>query len=134
MAAPDDVPRSLRRWFVFHFWADMVFAVPLFVAPDWFLRLCGWDTVDRVTARLVAAALLGIGIQSLLGRNESAEAYRAMLNVKCIWSGAAVAGFVLSIAQGAPPLAYAFLGLFLGFTGVWNFYRIRMKQMARVAD
>src|SRR6185295_9063518 len=103
-AAPDsdDVPRSLRRWFVFHFFADMSFALPLMIAPRWFLTMNGWTTVDVVTARLVAAALIGIGTQSLIGRNDDAASYRAMLNVKCIWSGAAIVGFVWSLADGAP--------------------------------
>ena len=126
MAKSSEVPASLRRWFVVHFWADMLFAVPLFVAPAWFLGLCGWTAVDPVTARLVAAALFGIGIQSLLGRDESQGAFRAMLNLKCIWSGAALLGFAVSLAQGAPPMTWAFVVVFAGFATVWNTYRVRL--------
>lgn len=126
----NQVPASLRRWFVLHFWADMLFAIPLFVAPAWFLGLCGWTTVDPVTARLVAAALFGIGIQSLLGRHESRGVFRAMLTLKCIWSGAALAGFAVSLAQGAPPMTWAFVAIFAGFTTVWNTYRVRLGPPA----
>lgn len=121
------VPASLRRWFVVHFAADVVFAVPLILAPVATLRTLGWSTIDPVAARLVGAALAGIGIQSLLGRNESAEAFRAMLGLKCIWSGAAILGLVLSLWEGAPPLTWALLGVFVGFTIVWNYYRVRLR-------
>jgi len=68
------VPKSLRVWFVIHFVADLLFALPLFFAPVFTLKLFGWETVDPATSRLVAAALFGIGIESLLGRNASADA------------------------------------------------------------
>ncbi len=78
------VPSSLRTWFVIHFLADVIFALPLFLAPRWTLSLLGWPAVDPLATRLVAAALFGIGIQSLLGRGEGAAAFRALLNLKII--------------------------------------------------
>jgi hypothetical protein len=121
------VPPSLRRWFVVHFWADIVFAVPLFVAPAPVLRTLGWNAVDPVSARLVAAALFGIGIASLLGRGEGLDAFRALLRLKCIWSAAAIAGLLLSLAQGAPLLVWGFVAIFAAFAAVWNTYRIRLR-------
>ncbi len=122
-----EVPASLRRWFVVHFWADLLFAVPLLVAPEALLRPLGWTAADPVSARLVAAALLGIGVQSLLGRNDGVEAYRAMLRLKCIWSGAALAGLLLSLAQGAPALTWVFVAIFAAFAALWNSYRVRLR-------
>lgn len=122
-----DIPASLRRWFVVHFIVDIAFAVPLMVGPVSTLRLLGWTTVDPVATRLVGAALAGIGIQSLLGRNESSDAFRAMLGLKCIWSGAAVVGLALSMAQGAPPLTAALLAIFVVFAVVWNYYRLQLR-------
>ena len=78
------LPKTLRWWFVVHFVADVLFAVPLFLAPRAFLGALGWTAVDPVATRLVAAALFGIGIQSLLGRDESPATFRAMLNLKII--------------------------------------------------
>ncbi len=78
------VPDRLRFWFVVHFIVDMLFAIPLFVAPEWLLILFGWDRVDPLTSRLVAAALFGIGIESFLGRGAGIEAFRGMLNLKLI--------------------------------------------------
>lgn len=122
-----EVPRALRVWFVIHFWADLAFAAPLFVAPRWFLGLLGWSAVDPVSARLVAAALLGIGVQSLLGRGEDAATFRAMLQLKIIWSGAAVAGLVWSQLEGGPPLAWLFVGVFAGFHALWIYWRVALR-------
>ncbi|MSQ53378.1 MAG: hypothetical protein EXR28_16020 [Betaproteobacteria bacterium] len=121
-----EVPASLRIWFVVHFWADMVVAVPLMIAPDAVLTLMGWGTVDPVASRLVAAALLGIGVESLLGRNASAETFRAMLNLKIIWSGAAIIALGIGVAQGAGAITTAFLATFAVFCAIWIYYRRRL--------
>ncbi len=113
------VPKSLRRWFVLHFWADIVFAIPLIFFPVWFLELLGWASIDPVTARLVGAALVGIGVESLLGRNGSIESFRTMLRLKSLWSFAATVGLVMSLIGGAPKVTWAILAIFAGFFVVW---------------
>eukprot|EP01050_Picozoa_sp_SAG11_P011029 SAG11_NODE_1141_length_5707_cov_14.979315_6_plen_131_part_00 len=120
------VPPSLRVWFVVHFFADMLFALPLFFAPVWTLQLLGWTMVDPAATRLVAAALFGIGIESLLGRNADVEAFRAMLNLKVIWASTATVGLGLSALQGSPPMTWGFFGIFLSFLCLWSFYRLRL--------
>jgi len=127
-AASLDVPAGLRRWFVVHFVADMVFALPMFLAPVRFLRIFGWTCVDPIATRLVAAALFGIGIQSLLGRGENRATYRAMLTLKVIWSSTATLGIVWSIVQGAAPLAWLFAGTFAAFCGLWSYYRAQLSH------
>jgi hypothetical protein len=97
------VPSSLRTWFIVQFAADIAFALPLFLAPQWTLTLLGWRAVDPIATRLVAAALSGIGIQSLLGRGEDAATFRAFLNLKIIWSATATIGIVWSQLEGGPP-------------------------------
>ncbi len=125
------VPSSLRTWFVVHFVADVLFAAPLLVAPSWLLGLLGWSCVDPVASRLVGAALLGIGVESLLGRNASAESFRGMLNLKVIWSGAATLGILASLLEGAaPPMAWAFLAVFAAFHLVWLRYRLLLRKSA----
>ncbi len=122
------VPKSLRFWFVVHFVADMLFAIPLFFAPRAFLGMLGWTEVDPVATRLVAAALFGIGIQSLVGRNETREAFKAMLNLKIIWSMTAVAGLAWSWLDGGPPMTAGLLGIFVVFSALWWTYRIRLRK------
>ncbi len=56
------VSKNLRTWFVIHFVADYLFALPLLIAPTWLLNLFGWQSIDPFTARLVGAALIGIFI------------------------------------------------------------------------
>ena len=114
----------------------MLFAVPLFVAPTWFLSLVGWKSVDPYTARIAAAALFGVGIESWLGRNASADAFLAMLNLKVIWSLACTVGIAVSLvqdAQGRPLAAWAFLAIFGAFHAVWLFHRVKLGQRMRAA-
>jgi hypothetical protein len=122
------VPRSLRFWFVVHFVLDFIFAVPLLLAPIWFLTLFGFQNPDPFTARLVGAALLGIGGESLLGWEAPIDAFRAMLNLKIIWSLAAIGGIMLTlIFNGGPFMAYVTLVIFAGFSGLWMYYRFLLR-------
>ena len=131
MSSPGgEVPLALRRWFLVHFWADIVFAVPLLVAPAWLLGLLGWDCVDLVSARLVGAALVGIGVESLLGRNGSRDSFRTMLRLKVLWSSTATVGIAVSLAQGAPAAALLFLVIFGGFCGLWSHWAWRLRGPA----
>src|SRR5262245_20945975 len=129
-----DVPDSLRRWFVIHALIDLSLAVPLLLAPQLVLGKLGWVHVDPASTRLAAAALLAIGAQSFIGRNEGAAAFTAMLNLKIFWSAAAIFGLVASIGEGAPSAAWVFLSAFIAFFGVWIHYRIRFKQLALASE
>jgi len=121
------VPSSLRVWFVIHFVVDILFAIPLLFFPEVLLLLLGWKVVDPITSRLVGAALLGIGGESLLSRKASREVFLAMLNLKIIWAIGAVVGIGLGIAAGGPPLAWGFLAVFAVFLGVWIYYRYKLR-------
>ena len=122
------VPQSLRFWFVIHFVVDFIFAIPLMVAPVWLLTLFGFETADPFTAPLVGAALLGIGGESLLGWNGTVEAFRAMLNLKIIWSLAAIAAIILTLVlTGGPLMAYLILLVFAAFSGLWMYYRFLLR-------
>lgn len=127
------VPKALRLWFVIHFIADILAAIPLFIRPE-LLMLFGWSEVDPYTTRLVAAALFGIGIESWLGRNAKAETYQNMLNLKIIWSATAVLGILWSIGQGAqgvPLAAWAVLAIFVVFHILWVYWRIVIGRLLR---
>jgi hypothetical protein len=123
------IPKGLRFCFVVHFIADVIFAVPLLLFPTEALGFLGWTQIDPFATRLVGAALMGIGIESLLGRNASADAFRAMLNLKIIWSLSAVFGITLSMVQGGPPVfGWIVLAIFGSFSIVWISYRFRLAQ------
>ncbi|MEY3014414.1 MAG: hypothetical protein RIT45_3149 [Pseudomonadota bacterium] len=130
--ANTEVPVALRRWFVVHFWADVLFALPLFLAPQAMLEAFGWQQIDPITARLVAAALFGIGIESWLGRNADRSSFLTMLQLKVIWSATATIGIAWSLLDGAhgrPPFAWAVLAIFAGFHVLWLSWRIRLGRM-----
>ncbi len=127
------VPAALRTAFVVHFWADIAFAVPLLVAPEALLGLLGWQQVDPIAARLVAAALFGVGIESYRARDASADQYRTMLDLKVIWSFAALLGVALSLLQGAqgrPLGAWLVLVIFAAFHGLWVYWWRRLRAQA----
>ncbi len=121
------VPTSLRTWFIIHFIADLLFAIPLIIFPTVFLSWLGWTAVDPVTARLVGAALIGIGGESWLARDASLAVYRGMLRLKLLWSGAAILGFGLSLYQGAPLATWLFFGIFAIFFLVWAYWHQQLS-------
>lgn len=122
----------MRRWFVVHFGIDVLIAVPLLVAPRSLLGLLGWSEIDPMMARGVAAALFGIGIESLLCRNDDRGVFRAMLTLKIIWSSFAIAGIAVSLFQGGPRFAWVFLGLFAAFAVLWWRYWLLLRPAPRV--
>ena len=125
------IPNALETWFVIHFWVDMLIAIPMMLFPMALLMLFGWQIVDPIMTRLVAAALFGIGIQSYLGRKAGIEAYRGMLNLKIIWSFAALVGIgcsMLAGAQGSPIIGWAFWMVFLLFNVLWIYWRLRLRE------
>ena len=129
-----EVPKALRTWFIIHFAADIIFAVPLLIFPVKLLTIIGWQSVDPVSARLVAAALFGVGIESLLSRKASVDAYGAMLSLKIIWSLGAVAGLALSLIQGAqgrPAAVWILLIVFAAFNLLWGYWKIRVSGMRK---
>lgn len=130
---PTSIPAGLRLSFILHFVADLLFAVPLFIAPEWTLTLLGWRVVDPFTTRIAAAALFGVGIESFLARDAPFEVYRGMLNLKIIWSLACVLGIGLSLLQGAqerPPMAWGFLLIFVVFHALWVYWRFVVARIA----
>lgn len=124
----EQVPNGLRTWFVIHFVADVLFAFPLLFFPRWLLSLFEWGVYDPILSRLVGAALMGIGVESLLGRNADADTFRAMLNLKVIWASSALFAFGAGIAEGAVPIAWALMGIFAVFWCVWVYYRVKLGR------
>ena len=115
------IPRSLRVWFVIHFVLDMLFAIPLLFFPNVILSFFGLP-IEPVMARLVGAALVGIGGASFLVRNKGAESFDSLLTVKILWSFSAVVGLVLSGVFALWP----FVLVFSFFCCVWSYYKFRL--------
>lgn len=127
-----EVPTTLKGWFFLHFLLDMLFALPLLLAPVPFLTLLGWEEVDPVAARLVAAALFGIGIESLLARRAPLSSFPALLDLKLIWSSAALLGLAVSILEGVhgvPWALWGFVVVFGAFNLLWGWWRRRVSHL-----
>jgi hypothetical protein len=123
------ISQGLRTWFVIHFVLDVLFAVPLIFAPIAFLSFFGWTTIDPLATRLVGAALMGIGVESYLGRNAGLEAYKGMLNLKIIWSATATFGLLVTMLVNQEPWAgWLLVALFGSFCALWSYYRIRLER------
>lgn len=116
------IPSTLRTWFVIHFIVDMLIGIPLLLFPEVVMPFIGWSPVDPIASRVVGAALMGIGIESWLGRNASLEVYKAMLNLKVIWSTSAMIGIALGLWQGGAIAGWLFLFTFFVFWLVWVYY------------
>ena len=131
MKANHKIPRTLRGWFIVHFIVDTLFAVPLFLAPVFLLKLLNWQSIDPLMSRMVAAALFGIGIESLLCIKLGKDAFIAMLNLKIIWSFAAITGFIIGLIQGFfgyPAVGAGLLLIFTAFNILWIYWRIYFKK------
>jgi hypothetical protein len=122
----DEVPRALRCWFVVHGVVDWIVAVPLFLIPDAFLLALGWTVVDPMAARGVAAALVGIGTQSLLARNSTGAVYRELLSLKILWSFTATLGFAWTALSVGPRIGWLFVAIFAFFNVLWMYWRRRL--------
>lgn len=122
----------LRFWFVVHFTADVFFAIPLLLCPTTTLQFFGWNSVDPLMTRLVAAALFGIGIESLIGAvKASTKQFIPLLNLKIIWSGTAILGLILSYFGNHPSPYILFLILvFAAFNLLWVYWRIFLEKQS----
>ena len=78
-------------------------------------------------ARLVGAALIGIGGVSFFSRNEGFEAYDALLTMKILWSMSAIAAVIISLLEGVSDFAWVILFIYVVFSGVWVYYKIKLN-------
>jgi len=106
----------------------MLTGIPLLFFPEAVMPLLGWTTIDPIASRVVGAALMGIGIESYLGRNANREVFQAMLNLKVIWSGSAIFGIGLGIRSGGATAGWLFLGIFFIFWVVWIYYWRKLRE------
>jgi len=105
-----------------------MFAVPLFLFPDAFLRALGWTVVDPMAARGVAAALVAIGTQSLLSRNSTGPVCREPLSLKILWSFTAALGFAWTALSTGPRMGWAFVAIFALFNVLWMCWWCRLRM------
>jgi hypothetical protein len=125
------VPAALRFWFVVHFAADIIFAIPLIFFPGEFMGLWGFESAETLTARLTGAALAGIGGNSLFMHKKGIPVFDTMLTLKIIWSLSAIAAIIITITEGGPASLYLFLLIFLVFSLLWIYWKFRIMSLLK---
>jgi len=118
------IPASLRTWFVIHFITDMCFGLPLLFFPQIILNLFGFFSQEYVMARLVGAALIGIGGSSVFAKTK--ENYDILLTLKVIWSISALIGLLISYLVTYNKNILMFIVIFGLFSSVWIYYKFRL--------
>ena len=121
------IPKSLQRWFIIHFVVDVIFAIPLIFSPIWILGLFGLPASESVMARLVGAALIGIGGASFFSYKRTKESYDILLTLKLLWSSTAVLALVLAVFSGAPSTIWLIILIFVIFFFIWLYYKNRIN-------
>ena len=122
------IPKSLRIWFLIHFIVDLLFAIPLIFFPITFLSLLGFTIIDPITARLVGAALIGIGGASFFAYKKTKKTYDILLTLKIIWSISAIFTLAWAIIEGSPKIVWLILITFMLFSGVWIYSKLKLRK------
>jgi len=119
------VPKSLKIWFKLHFIVDVIFAIPLIFFPGWFMKLLSLPVENLFLARVIGAALLGIGGASIFCKKK--EHYEIMLILKIIWSISAILVIVYSAIFEGPVLFWILALVFIIFSITWIYYWFKQK-------
>lgn len=117
------ISKSLKAWFLIHFALDYLFGIPLLFAAAWTVSLFGFSTENLLFARMIGAALLGIGGISFIAHKANREVYKNLLTMKLIWSGTAIIALSISLYEGAPKAAWLFFGIYAFFFLLWLYYQ-----------
>ena len=123
------VPQSLRTWFLVHFALDPLFGLPLLFIPRFVLGIFNMPLTDTIAPRVVGAALLAIGAISFIANKADVETYDLLLNLKIIWSTAAMLAIFLALLDGSPETGWIFFILFAIFFGTWVYYKQRIWRV-----
>jgi hypothetical protein len=123
-----EVPKSLKIWFMIHFFVDYIFGIPLLLFPEWTFSLFGIPFVETVSIRLIGAALIAIGGMSVIAVNWKRNSYHVLLSFKIFWSLAAVMALLISISETKMHFLWSFLVVFFVFSIVWIYYKIRLIE------
>lgn len=115
------IPKSLVVWFKLHFVVDVIFAIPLIFFPGLVLRLLSLPVENLFLARVIGAALLGIGGSSIFCKKK--EHYEIMLILKIIWSISAILVLVYSAIFENASILWILALVFLIFSVTWIYYR-----------
>ena len=118
------ISKSLQVWFKLHFIVDVIFAIPLIFFPGWFMGLLSLPVENLFLARVIGAALLGIGGASIFCKKK--EHYEIMLILKIIWSISAILVLIYSAIVENSFMLWILALVFLIFSISWVYYKKKL--------
>ncbi len=125
---------SLEYAFLAHAIVDILFGIPLWIKPKFFLIKFGIKDPtesDILMTRLVASALIAIGIASLIGRKSSGKELRIFLIMKIVWSMMAILSLLTVICNEKYYrwVVILLIIMFLAFNVIWNYEYIKILRV-----
>ena len=119
------VSKPLQNWFFVHFIVDLIFGLPLFFAPTYFLNLFGLQA-EPYTARLLGAAIIGIGTTTYFMKKDI-ESFKFVLKRKIVWSISAIIAIGITLLEGGSNVGWLLLIIFTIFAITWIYYIKKLK-------
>jgi len=119
------IPKSLKYWFLVHFFIDIIVGIPLLFFPTTISSFLNIEIIQTLPLRLVGAALIGIGSTSLIKKEGNVESYKSLLILKIIWSLSAIIAVLLSLSIPTPLYMWVILLTFVIFNIVWVYYYLK---------
>lgn len=120
----------LRVWLILSFIVDMLFGVPLLLVPHDIAAVFQFQDQGLFVLRLLGAALIGLGIGSMLVCREREEwaGFEAIVHLKIVWTLLSLVAILWSIFDGAPQSAWLFFGIFCVFAIGWIYFEWRLRK------
>ncbi len=113
----DTISKILKRVFLVHFIVAVVFGILYFI-PEQFLGLVGWNVTEPAVYRIVGAAMIALGVSSLLAYRQSEwMKVKILVEMEIIWLiGADIATLWGAVSGSYPPFIWVNFGLLIAFT------------------
>lgn len=126
---------NLENAFLAHSMVDLVIGIPLWLSPEWCLKQMGVknpEDSDKLMTRLVAGALIAIGVASYAGRKARDDQLKVFILMKVVWSFMAILTLLIALftkdSQYDKRVLGIFLIFFLIFNVTWSYHYLRILR------
>ena len=121
------IPRSLKIWLFADFVINFIFAAPSFIAPKQFAGILNLPLLDPLGARMIAAAIIAISGISLIYLNGDPLSLKTIIDIKIIWSFAAMMAVAVSLTENLSMTGWIMLLVFFISFGIWIYYKVNLQ-------
>ncbi len=126
---------TLENAFLVHSMVDLAVGIPLWVSPKWSLKQIGVKNPkdsDILMTRLVAGALIAIGVASYVGRNARDDQLQVFILMKIVWSFIAMVTLLIALfsknTQYDKKVLVILLVFFFIFNVTWDYHYLRIVR------